>query len=736
MRRIKTRATLYALALILLLITIFTVTIIQNKNKILDEKTQAHRALLKNAFDLSLIDTQKDLQALAYELAADRNIVDAFTQHDRQTLYKRSLPYFIRAKGRGEVDLAGFIGADGYHFLRLQQPNKFGDNITKKRPILAQAIRTRQSITALDVTLYDVAIVTIIPIFNDNKFIGVIQAVAKIDRLQKRLDSHSSIKSAIAFDTEKLNQVLEKNDNSINYNGYTLVSSNDKLFESLPSSFSFEHSNRYLIQDNTYVISSRALYDFNNSKIAMITCAFDISDDIATYQRDIRNLLIISLFLVTFIGIILHYGFKILLRRIYSETEKVRSLYHELDEQYHIDSLTSLPNRNALLRDIHSKDIFGLILINIDNFKEINDFYGNVIGDKLLIALGNLLKESIEHNHFTLYKMHSDEFALLLHTDIDYPQLESVAHKLLTSLNDHNYLIDEITIFSTVTIGMNFSTNKTDLITRADMALKTAKKQQIAILSYTNTLQIKETYLNNILWSKKLREAIEENRLELFYQGLYDTKTNEIYEFEALIRIIDTNGEVIPPFAFLDIAKKTRLYPQITHFVIQTIFKQLVSTPYRYSINLSITDILSPEIQEMLYTLLRQYPVGDRLIFEILENEGIENHTEISSFIEHVKQFGCRIAIDDFGTGYSNFAHILRLNVDFIKIDASLIKNLDIDLSAQDIVRTIVEFAHRLNIKTIAEFVHSKDIYDECRELGIDYLQGYFLCEPKPFMKE
>lgn len=736
MRRIKTRATLYALSLVILLITIFTFTIFQNKNKILDEKTQSHRALLKNAFDLSLIDIQKDLQALAYELAADRSVIDAFTQHDRQTLYKLSLPYFVRAKGRGEVDLAGFITADGYHFLRLQQPNKFGDNITKKRPILAQAIRTQQPITALDVTLYDVAIVTIIPIFNDNKFIGVIQAVAKIDRFQKRLDAHSNIKSAIAFDTQRLNQVLEKNNNTINYNDYTLVSSNDKLFETLPPTFSFEHSNRYSIHNKSYVISSRPLYDFNKTKIAMMTCAFDVTEDITTHQSEIRNLLLISLLLLLFIATILHYGFKILLRRIYSETEKVRALYHELDEQFHIDSLISLPNRNALLRDIHSKDIFGLILINIDNFKEINDFYGNVIGDKFLIALGNLLQESIEHNHFILYKMHSDEFALLLHIDIDYPQLESIAHKLLTSLNNHNYLIDEITIFSTVSMGINFSTDKTDLITRADMALKTAKKQQIAILTYTNTLQIKEAYLNNILWSKKLREAIEENRLELFYQGIHDTKTNEIYEFEALIRIIDTNGEVILPFAFLDIAKKTRLYPHITHFVIQAIFKQLISTPYRYSINLSVADILSPEIQEMLYTLLRQHSVGDRLILEILENEGIENHAEISSFIEQVKQFGCRIAIDDFGTGYSNFAHILRFNVDFIKIDASLIKNLDIDLSAQDIVRTIIEFAHRLNIKTIAEFVHSKDIYDECTELGIDYLQGYFLSQPKAFTQE
>jgi c-di-GMP phosphodiesterase len=165
--------------------------------------------------------------------------------------------------------------------------------------------------------------------------------------------------------------------------------------------------------------------------------------------------------------------------------------------------------------------------------------------------------------------------------------------------------------------------------------------------------------------------------------------------------------------------------------VIHEIFNQLQTTTHSYSINLTLDDILNQETQNTIYDLLKHTDAGNRLIFEILESEGIENFEEVSAFITHVKQYGCKIAIDDFGSGYSNFAYLMRLNVDYIKIDGSLIKHLDIDLSAQDIVRSIVEFANRLNVQTIAEFVSTASIYEECKELGIDYIQGYYLSEPQ-----
>lgn len=150
-----------------------------------------------------------------------------------------------------------------------------------------------------------------------------------------------------------------------------------------------------------------------------------------------------------------------------------------------------------------------------------------------------------------------------------------------------------------------------------------------------------------------------------------------------------------------------------------------------FSINLSVEDILDHEIVAFILYNIKKYNVSNKIVFELLETEGIENYEEISLFINEMKYMGCRIAIDDFGSGYSNFEYILQLNVDYIKIDGSLIRNLDIDTNAQVVVETIVDFAKKLNITVVAEYVHNEAIYEKVKELNIDRSQGFFLAEPK-----
>lgn len=735
MTRIKLRATLYSLLLIVLLIGIFIFTIIQDKKHVLDEKTSAHRALLRNSFDLAMLDTQKGLSELACKIAGNRDIVDAFAARDREKLYQLTLPYFNDAKARGEVDMSGFVGADGAHFLRLQQPEKYGDNILKKRPVLAYAINNRKSVTTLDVTIYDVSVVTIIPIFKNQTFIGIIQTVAKINRVQKRLDAHSGIKSAIAFDTKKLKSLLPNSKNKT-YQNYSIVSSNDPLFENLPNTFTFNDSNRYAINDSDYVIASRSLTNYNNDTIAMMTCAFDITEDVVEYNTEIRNLILISLVLVTIIAVILHYGFQILIRRIDRDTQITRELNKKLEHQLNTDHLTALPNRNALIHDIDKKRFYALILLNIDNFKEINDFYGHAIGDETLLALAQSIEEAISPFPMQLYKMPSDEYAIALNQPMNSTQLEAARLSIIHHLQSQYYDLHGASIYVTLTMGMDIALrgkNKSvDLLVNADMALKTAKKRHLSYQLYDETMQIKQEYQHNILWNKKLREAIEDKKFCLYYQPIYDSKDGTIMEYEALIRMIDSNGAIISPGYFLPAARQSRLYPLLSQFVIEEVFKMLETTPHVYSINLSVDDIFDKPTKEFLIQKLRSTVHANRLIFELLESEGIENYQEVSAFIAEVKHFGSRIAIDDFGTGYSNFAHILRLDVDILKIDGSLIRNLDTDKNAQTILIAVAEFSKHLGLKTIAEFVHSEAVYHKCKELGVDYLQGYYLSEPKP----
>ncbi len=715
--------------MVLLLSTFFVYSIYQDKKRVLDEKTSSHRELLKNAYDLAIAETEQGINYLTYKMMTDRHIIDAFEAGERDQLYALALPYFKESKLRNEVDLAGFIKADGTHFLRLTQPKKFGDNITKKRPILAEAIRTQKPIVSLDVTIYNISLVRIIPIFKDKKFLGLLQVTADISRVQDRLDSHSGIKSAIAINTQTLKKLLPDS-NFIQYSTHSIVACNDDLFKKFPTTYNFPYSMRHTVNDKTYIIATRELMTYSDKPLAKLICALDITSDEKAYEQEVSTLIIVSVGLLILLGVILNFGFKSLIERINKQSDNFNL---QLKTQLYTDNLTGLPNRKALIEKIHQQKNLGIILVNIDNFKEINDLYGHEIGDKLLQKLGDQLSILSEKNFLSAYKMHSDEYAMLLQKNVDPSEFHFMAQTILTTLNGTCYEVDGVNIFATVSMGSDLCVSENyDLMGHADMALKKAKKQSVAYLAYNDSLHIKEEYLNNIMWSKKLKDTIDSNSFILHYQGIHDVKTREIYEYEALVRINGINGTIIYPAQFLDIAKKTRLYPYITRFVIRTIFHQLHTTPHRYSINLSITDILDPEIQTMIYELLSQSSDGNRLIFEILESEGIENHAEVSSFITKIKTFGAKIAIDDFGTGYSNFAHIMRLNVDFIKIDASLIKNLDVDLSAQDIVGTIVEFAHRLNIKTVAEFVHNENVYNECIELGIDYLQGYYLSHPKP----
>jgi hypothetical protein len=315
--KIRIRATLLAMGIVIILVAYFLFTILEDKKRVLDEKTNAHRNLLKNAYELSILDTEKGLNHFACKIMADHRIVDAFEAHDRDALYTLSLPYFNDARARGDVDMAGFIQSDGFHFLRLTDPKTFGDNISKKRPMLAEAIRTQKPLTSLDATKYNLSLVSIIPIFKEKKFLGVVQVSAKIERIQERLNAHSGITSAIAFDTKTLHKMLPGNQFK-QYTSYSIISSNDQLLENLPKNYAFPSTMRHSIGNTTYIVASRELTTYSNKPLARMVCALDITDNELAYESEIKNILIISFIVFVLLGIILHLGFKALIDRIRS----------------------------------------------------------------------------------------------------------------------------------------------------------------------------------------------------------------------------------------------------------------------------------------------------------------------------------------------------------------------------------------------------------------------------------
>ena len=399
-------------------------------------------------------------------------------------------------------------------------------------------------------------------------------------------------------------------------------------------------------------------------------------------------------------------------------------LEQKIEKLAYFDQLTSLPNRQKILLDINEKSPTACVIFNIDEFKEINDFFGTTNGDKILQEIANWFLNI----DFESYRINGDEFAILYYDDISIEDLKSTIENLLSLFEKELFHIEDELIHVQFSVGI--AKVKDNLLTKADIAVHSAKENKIRISIYEENANIEQKFKKNIAIAAAIREALLENRIICFYQPIVDLKTNTIAKYETLVRMIDKNNQIIPPLDFLRIAKKTKLYSYITKEVIRQACKTFENRKEYFSINLSIDDIKDAStVQEIINTIIKT-KTASRIIFEILESEGIENYDEVVNFITQIKALGAKIAIDDFGTGYSNFEHILKLNVDFIKIDGTLIKNVVHNEKHKIIVETIVDFAKKIKAKTIAEFVSDEAIYLTIKEIGVDFSQGYYTGKP------
>jgi PAS domain S-box-containing protein/diguanylate cyclase (GGDEF)-like protein len=393
------------------------------------------------------------------------------------------------------------------------------------------------------------------------------------------------------------------------------------------------------------------------------------------------------------------------------------------------DHLTQLPNRQKLLEDLEEDKELKLAIINIEKFKEINEYYGFEIGDRLLVKLSTMLSKLLSSYQTRLYKLPGDEFAILVDDTIEKEAFRKLVKFILKSIKNFEYEIGEYTFNIRVVSGASLQKN---YFINAEMATNHAKVVNEEFLFFDDNLDIKEQLINNVNWTNKLKNALETDKLVVFAQPIVCNKSSSIEKYECLVRMIDTDGSVISPAQFLLIAKKSRLYPELTKRVIEKAVEYFKDKDSHFSINFTLEDILNQEVVELLKKKINQYDgLGHRLIIEIVEDEGIENYNEVSDFIENMRFLGCKIAIDDFGTGYSNFDYLMRLNIDFIKIDGSIIKNVNHDKNAKVVTELIVDFAKRLNIETIAEFVYNKETLDIVTNMGIDYSQGFYLGKPE-----
>ncbi len=412
-------------------------------------------------------------------------------------------------------------------------------------------------------------------------------------------------------------------------------------------------------------------------------------------------------------------------------------------DSVYIDYLTGLPNRKKLFHDIAEINKPVLAIIHVDCFKEINNLYGYRFGDFVIKEMTDRLMQilSKENFKFSLYRLQVDEFAAMIDKDMSIEEIIVMSQYLLENVIKKPLIYKSKEVFVAATMGVAKNEdrkkgNSRSLILKSDLALKRAIQREKNFVLYDESMQIFDDNEGRIDWPRKLKRAINDDRMIPFYQPVINNRTKKIEKFECLIRLIDENKNAISPYFFLDVADRSKSYFHITRIIIKKAFATFKELDCDFAINISINDILNTTTMKLIIDELQSdNNTSKRACFDISESDCIQNYAAVRDFIDKIKQYGASIAIQDFGTSYFNFDNILKLNVDYIKIDSSLIKNISNDKTSQLLTKMIVSFCKELKIKTVSQFVHSREVFDKVCELEVDYSQGYHLGEPQIFPK-
>jgi diguanylate cyclase (GGDEF)-like protein/PAS domain S-box-containing protein len=413
------------------------------------------------------------------------------------------------------------------------------------------------------------------------------------------------------------------------------------------------------------------------------------------------------------------------------------------------DALTGLNNRyffestleKLAKSSLENNQQHGLIYLDLDYFKVINDTHGHHRGDEVLRQVSTLIRENIREDD-VLCRFGGDEFAIILH-DISLDKVKDIAEKIKDTIGNHRFQIDKRSVDLGCSIGICAIDGSVDdsegYMVQADIALYVAKHRgRNSVHLYNPEDQESDELRRNLDWARQLRLAIKEDRLVLYFQPIVDISRNQVSYYEALLRMLDENGNLIMPGKFIGALESTGEMALLDRWVIKNAIRMLSDHDElkNIAINLSAQAFRDENLVPVIRESLSDAGVdGSAITFELTESASLLNIETTQRVISELHSLGCSFAIDDFGSGFSSFAYLKKLPADYIKLDGSFIRNLHQDKVDQALVRSIIEVVQTLGRKTVAEFVENKEILQFLRDNGVDYAQGYYVGRPMPVEK-
>lgn len=405
--------------------------------------------------------------------------------------------------------------------------------------------------------------------------------------------------------------------------------------------------------------------------------------------------------------------------------DKLTQQNNELEKVLFVDNVTNLNNINKFNIDME-KNIYECIAVyDVKELHNVNNLYGKDIGDNIVRNLALEMHRYAQKNGLVLYRIKSSIIAATPQKPMEDKKFIEIVSNMQEMINKTNYGHN---IYINSPMGIVLHEDK--ILEKAIFMLDYIRDNKKYIEIYSSELRLEENIKENLFWIKKVKKAISSDNIVPYFQPIYNNKIEKYDKFETLIRLCDENGDIFCPGTFLDIAKKAKIYRQLTKIMIDKTFNVFADKNYDFSINLTVDDILDINMRAYIVEKLKIFPNPKNIIFELVETEGIKNFSEVKSFIDEIKLYGAKLAIDDFGTGYSNLLYLAKLDIDILKIDGSIIKKIAYDDSSLFITKTILYLTKSMDIDTVAEYVENKDIYDKIKALGIDYSQGYYFSAP------
>ena len=391
------------------------------------------------------------------------------------------------------------------------------------------------------------------------------------------------------------------------------------------------------------------------------------------------------------------------------------------------DILTSVYNYKYLLKEIKNNKNKVAILVNVNSFKLINEYYSLEHGDHLLFQLASILTIQAQILKARVFRVSGDEFILLYDQEsVECADVHRDAYNLVSKIKNKKFNIIGIKDIN-IDVRVSYACSKTKLLEELTIALEYGKKCNSSVMGYDEKAKFNMDIANIVEIKSVLKNAIEKSLIVPVYQPI--VMLNNEVKYEVLMRI-EHNGTLLTPDRFLEIAKQHNYYNEISEMLIFKALEDMSECDKTFSINISYLDIKDSAFVARLEKKILECNVAKRVVFEIIESDILDDMDIVLEFIARFKKHNVRIAIDDFGSGYSNFSYIIKINPDYLKIDGSLIENMLEDKKIYILVKSIINLAHEIDIEVIAEFISSPELYDSLRDLGVDAMQGYYLGKP------